>query len=120
MEVGNIPRFEQFENKIPQNVEAIKKIQETRLLTEEVKNRNIDHPELVQELVATAKPKLQEAPKAPPVEFMISNVNFGYNSESKDFYVKVNRSDYMAQYPTDEMMKLKAYLMHLAQEHSIA
>lgn len=120
MEVGNIPRFEQFENKIPQNVEAIKKIQETKLLTEEVKNKNIDHPELIEEFTKTSQAKLQEAPKAPPIEFMISNVNFGYNPESKDFYVKVNRSDYMSQYPTDEMMKLKVYLMHLAQENSIA
>lgn len=55
MEVGNIPRFEQFENKIPQNVEAIKKIQETKLLTEEVKNKNIDHPELIEEFTKTSK-----------------------------------------------------------------
>lgn len=120
MEVGNIPRFEQFENKIPQQVEPLREIQGTKLLTQEVKNRNIDHPELLKELTQTQKAELKNAPKAPTVEFMISNVNFGYNPESKDFYVKVNRSDYSSQYPTDQMMRLKAYLMHLAEESSIA
>jgi uncharacterized FlaG/YvyC family protein len=120
MEVGNIPRFEQFENVIPKNVEPIQKIKETQLLNAEVKNRNIDHPELIKELAATKKAERKEQVEAQNVEFVISNVNFGYNPESKDFYVKVNRGDYMTQYPTDEMMKLKAYLMHLAKDENIA
>ncbi|MFA7084390.1 MAG: hypothetical protein WC141_07635 [Arcobacteraceae bacterium] len=116
MEVGNIPRFEQFENIVPKHIEEIKKIQKLELMDEEVKNRNIDNPEMIKELssIRKIKSKEQSAPKT--VEYNISNVNFGYNAETKDFYVKVNRSDYMAQYPTDEMMKLKAYLMHLTQD----
>lgn len=120
MEVGNIPRFEQFENVIPKNVEPVASIKETRLLDEEVKNRNIDHPELLKELADVRKAERKEQKELKGVEFVISNVNFGYNPESKDFYVKVNRGDYMTQYPTDEMMKLKAYLMHLAQDEDIA
>jgi uncharacterized FlaG/YvyC family protein len=116
MEVGNIPVFELYNTTIPKKIDEIQKIQKVELLNEEVDNRNIDHPELVKELMATRKVQAKQEPKKEPVEFVISNVNFGYNPESKDFYVKVNRSDYMAQYPTDEMMKLKAYLMHLAQD----
>ena len=117
MEVGNIPVFELYNTAISKKIDVIQKTQEISLLNAEVENRNIDHPELVKELMATRKAQAKEKPKAEPVEFVISNVNFGYNPESKDFYVKVNRSDYMAQYPTDEMMKLKAYLMHLAEDN---
>lgn len=119
MEVGNIPVFELYNTTIPKKIDVIQKVHASELLNEEVENRNIDHPELVKELMSTRKVQPKQEPKKDLVEFVISNVNFGYNPESKDFYVKVNRSDYMAQYPTDEMMKLKAYLMHLA-EDSIA
>lgn len=116
MEVGNIPVFELYDTSISRKVDVIQKAQEATLLNEEVESRNVRHPELSKELAEIRKVQAKEKPNAKPVEFVISNVNFGYNPESKDFYVKVNRSDYIAQYPTDEMMKLKAYLMHLAED----
>lgn len=44
-------------------------------------------------------------------EVVLTNLNFGFNDKSKDFYVKAIRGEAENQYPTDEMMKLKAYLM---------
>jgi uncharacterized FlaG/YvyC family protein len=117
MEVGNIPVFELYDTSISRKIDAVQKVQEITLLNEEVENRNIGNTQLAKELMEIRKTQAKEKLNAQPVEFVISNVNFGYNPESKDFYVKVNRSDYMAQYPTDEMMKLKAYLMHLAQDN---
>lgn len=116
MEVGNIPKFEQFANFSQTKAEAVQKTHETSLLNEEVQNRNIRNPELVSELSKSRKANNVEKAVQQPIEFVISNVNFGYNSQSKDFFVKVNRSDYFAQYPTDEMMRLKAYLISLNQE----
>jgi uncharacterized FlaG/YvyC family protein len=117
MEVGNIPKFEQYANFSPTKVEEVQPTHSISLLNEEVKNRNIDHPDLVKELQEAHKNSATKENTAatPAMEFIISNVNFGYNPQSKDFFVKVNRSDYVAQYPTDEMMKLKAYLMNLSQ-----
>ena len=46
-------------------------------------------------------------------EVVLSNTNFGYNDKSKDFYVKVQRGDTENQYPTEQMMKMKAYMMSL-------
>lgn len=43
-------------------------------------------------------------------EQILSSNNFGYNSESKDFYIKVERGESVNQYPTDEMMKLKVFM----------
>lgn len=116
MEVGNIPKFEQFANFSQTKTEKVQQAHETSLLNEEVQNRNIQNPELVREMVQSKETKKVEPTVKEPLEFIISNVNFGYNEESKDFYVKVNRSDYFAQYPTDEMMRLKAYLMSLNEE----
>ncbi len=44
-------------------------------------------------------------------EVLLTNLNFGYNSSSKDFFVRVVRGDVENQFPTDEMMKLKAYFI---------
>lgn len=46
-------------------------------------------------------------------EVPIANSTFGYNVNSKDFYIKVKRGDVETQYPTDEMMKLKQHLINL-------
>lgn len=44
-------------------------------------------------------------------EVVLTNLNFGFNNNSKDFYVKAIRGEAENQFPTDEMMKLKAYFM---------
>eukprot|EP01029_Cantina_marsupialis_P016600 TRINITY_DN3704_c0_g1_i1.p1 TRINITY_DN3704_c0_g1~~TRINITY_DN3704_c0_g1_i1.p1 ORF type:complete len:132 (+),score=36.26 TRINITY_DN3704_c0_g1_i1:121-516(+) len=49
-------------------------------------------------------------------EVVLTNLNFGFNNSSKDFYVKAIRGDAENQYPTDEMMRLKAY--YLEQQHA--
>ncbi len=44
-------------------------------------------------------------------EVVLTNLSFGFNDKSKDFYVKVVRGEMETQYPTDEMMRLKAYFI---------
>ena len=44
-------------------------------------------------------------------EVIIDNIKFGYNKESKDFFVKVIRGDVEFRYPTEDMMKIKAHLL---------
>ena len=118
MEVGNIAKFEQFANFSQKKVAAVQKSHEINLLNEEVESRNINSTESLQELSLKRANEIKTPkPQEGKVEFIISNQSFGYNPESKDFYVKVNRSDYVAQYPTDEMMKLKAYLMSLSDDN---
>ena len=38
-------------------------------------------------------------------EVMLDNIMFGYNRESKDFFVKVTRGDIERKFPTEDMMK---------------
>lgn len=44
-------------------------------------------------------------------EVIIDNVQFGYNRLSKDFFVKVTRGDAEYKYPTEDMMRVKAFLL---------
>lgn len=43
-------------------------------------------------------------------EVILDNVQFGFNKKSQDFFVKVVRGDIEYKYPSEDMMKLKAYL----------
>jgi|TARA_B100001063_G_scaffold246890_1_gene288349 uncharacterized FlaG/YvyC family protein len=46
-------------------------------------------------------------------EIVLTNTNFGFNDSSKDFFVKAVRGNSENQYPTEDMMRLKSYLMGL-------
>ncbi|MEM5569203.1 hypothetical protein ACOTV5_01115 [Aliarcobacter butzleri] len=48
-------------------------------------------------------------------EVLLTNTNFGYNVNSRDFFVKVERGKVENQYPTEQMMKMKAYIQNLQQ-----
>lgn len=53
-------------------------------------------------------------------EVVLTNFNFGFNINSQDFYVKAIRGEIENQYPTDEMMRLKAYFIAEAQAQRAA
>ena len=44
-------------------------------------------------------------------EIILDNVKFGYNKSSKDFFVKITRGEAEYKYPTEDMMKVKAYIL---------
>ena len=46
-------------------------------------------------------------------EVILDNIKFGYNRESKDFFVKITRGDIENKYPTEDMMRVKAQMMAL-------
>jgi uncharacterized FlaG/YvyC family protein len=44
-------------------------------------------------------------------EIILDNVKFGYNKSSKDFFVKITRGEAEYKYPTEDIMKVKAYIL---------
>lgn len=44
-------------------------------------------------------------------ETMLDNVKFGYNEDTKEFFVRVTKGNSQYQFPTEDMMKLKQTLM---------
>lgn len=83
-------------------------------------SKKIDNDREAKEVLEVHKEKANELKSKEEVkkgdfstynEVTLTNLSFGYNAESKDFFVKVQRGDFEAQYPTDEMMRLKALML---------
>ena len=43
-------------------------------------------------------------------EVLLDNVKFGFDTESKEFFVRVSKEGVEYQFPTDQIMRLKAHL----------
>ncbi len=79
-------------------------------------NNKLDKLEKEDFLGVDAKSKIQKVVDESTKSFhelVLTNMNFGYNEDSKDFYVRAIRGNAENQYPTADMMKLKAYVMSL-------
>jgi hypothetical protein len=51
-------------------------------------------------------------------EVIIDNVKFGYNKSSKDFFVKITRGESEYKYPTEDIMKVKAYFLQELEQNN--
>jgi hypothetical protein len=49
-------------------------------------------------------------------EVILDNVKFGFDKESKEFFVRVSKEGVEYQFPTDQMMRLKAQLQESLEE----
>lgn len=45
-----------------------------------------------------------------PKEVLLDNVKFGFDTESKEFFVRISKEGVEYQFPTDQIMRLKAHL----------
>ena len=95
MEIG---RVAEIDNAKLNNIEKAQKVSEL-----DEKSKVIQEDEYKRALgTDTATPKN---------EVILDNVRFGYNKNSKDFFVKVTRGEAEYKYPTEDMMKVKAFLL---------
>ena len=79
----------------------------------EIKTKQVSN---VEEKVKTIqedeyKKNASKEPTSELNEVILDNIKFGYNRESKDFFVKIDRGDIENKYPTEDMMKIKAFLI---------
>lgn len=95
MEIG---RIADIDNSKLNNLEKIQKVSNV-----DEKNKVIQDDEY--------KKALGQQGKADKNEVILDNVKFGYNKSSKDFFVKVTRGEAEYKYPTEDMMKVKAYIL---------
>ncbi len=94
MQLGRLENMDQAQ---VDHVSKISKIQEAD------QKAKIDPEEQYKN--ATRKMEVQEN------EVLLDNVQFGYNSETNDFFVRIQKGEIIHQYPTENMMKLKQSLM---------
>ncbi|WP_428023138.1 flagellin [Arcobacter sp.] len=110
MEFGPIPALNEFQINSARKFEVVNEIDPSK---------KIDNDAEPKEVLAVQKDKIEEFKKSEVKkgdfstynEVTLTNLSFGYNDESKDFFIKVKRGDFEAQYPTDEMMRLKAFIL---------
>lgn len=95
MEIG---RIAEMDNSKLNNLEKMQKVSNV-----DEKNKVIQEDEY--------KKALGSTDNAEKNEIILDNVRFGYNKSSKDFFVKVTRGDAEYKYPTEDMMKVKAYIL---------
>ena len=93
-----ISRTAEIDNSKLNNVEKMKKVANV-----DEKNKAINEDEY--------KKALGPQDNTDKNEVILDNVRFGYNKSSKDFFVKVTRGEAEYKYPTEDMMKVKAYIL---------
>ena len=95
MEIG---RIAEIENSKVNNSEKTQKV-----INVDEKNKVIQEDKY--------KKALGSGEKKNKNEIILDNVRFGYNKSSKDFFVKITRGDAEFKYPTEDIMKVKAYIL---------
>ena len=90
-------RLEEMDQSRVNNIEKISKVQ------------NIQNDERIK---PDEKYKnLQESPnKITSNEVILDNVKFGFNSKTKEFFVRVSKDGLEYQFPTEQIMRLKEHL----------
>lgn len=115
--------FDSYLSNVDKRLEKVNNVGDTQ------NNTKFINPQLVQE---TNKKRLNDTPINQPVEktnistdtglpafeIPLSNVDFGYNTETNDFYVKVVREGTVNQYPTDQMIRAKIALKAIGQDEN--
>ena len=94
MQIGKIANIDNAKENI---IEKNQKVQETK-----TESSIIDKDEYKKSLSEQIADKN---------EVILDNITFGYNKNSRDFFVKVTRGDIERKFPTEDMMRLKAYLL---------
>ena len=99
MQIG---RLEMMEQSQVDYVSKISKLQETD------KKTKIDPDEKYK--------NIQNKEQAKSNELILDNVKFGYNEDTKEFFVRITKGNQEYQFPTEDMFKLKKSLMDAYKE----
>ncbi|MBD3829528.1 MAG: flagellin [Arcobacter sp.] len=102
MEIG---RVAEIDNAKLNNSEKVKKVSEVN-----DKNKVIQDDEY--------KKSVGNQDSGEKNEVILDNIRFGYNKNSRDFFVKVTRGDAEYKYPTEDMMKVKAFILQELEQNS--
>jgi uncharacterized FlaG/YvyC family protein len=87
---------------------------------EEIDQSKLNHIEKISKVeVAEAKHKVvpdekyknirEQDNKIAKNEVILDNVKFGFDTETKEFFVKISHNGLEQQFPTEQIMKLKAH-----------
>ncbi len=116
MEYGMMPKLDQYTDNKALDLLKVQTSSNSSKINEKEQLKELQN-EFLDEKIDVIQPKKVESDiKTPKFEFTLTNTNFGFNDASKDFYVKAIRGKAENQYPTEDLMRLKAYMMNLANQ----
>jgi len=71
-------------------------------------------------LVADDKYKnlMEQQNKIPENEVMLDNVKFGFDNETKQFFVRIETDNGEMKFPTEQIMKMKAYFLESLEKNN--
>lgn len=111
MEYGLIPKLEVFATNQARQIQKIQAINPSSAVLEGKESSDIEKEEFLRLQDVKKTEKVTSVQNHNYIEFSLTNLNFGFNNNSKDFFVRAVRGESQNQYPTDEMMRLKAFLL---------
>lgn len=113
MEYGMVSKLSQFTDNTALEVQKV----QTSSQSAEIKNRqNLESiQEKSKESSNVSQVQNEKSATSQKYEVLLTNTNFGYNVNSRDFFVKVERGKVENQYPTEQMMEIKAYIQNQQQ-----
>lgn len=113
MEYGLIANINQYADNKSIEIQKVQASNETSKVDSRTQLEQLQQEAILKERQVSQARKVETQSTNSQYEVVLSNTNFGFNDDSKDFYVKVSRGDYENQYPTESMMRLKAYMLSL-------
>lgn len=113
MEYGLMPSIDQYADNKTLEIQKIQPSEESSKINQKNQLQQLQEIAIDKEKEVSETKKIESQTQSSTYEVVLSNTNFGYNDKSKDFYVKVQRGDVENQYPTEQMMRMKAYMMSL-------
>ncbi len=115
MEYGFVPKVDQYRDNHAIQLQQVNSASETSKLNEKKDLAQVTKEEFLSAKTSEIE-KVKDKMDLPKYEYTLTNTNFGFNDESRDFYVKVKRGKAENQYPTEQMMRLKAYILNTSEE----
>lgn len=85
--------------------------QKTEAFNKKEINNKIEDINRIEDINKIKKVDKNDIENEKKYEVKIDNIGFSYNKEAKELVVRVERDNKIYQYPSDEILKLKKYLM---------
>jgi len=110
MEYGLIPKIDQAAQNNQLAIQQVQPLNKIAKVKEGFEPKEVSKIELQDSKEVNQTSNVKSSQQTAYQEVVLTNLNFGFNDKSNDFFVKAVRGEAENQYPTDDMMRLKAYL----------
>jgi hypothetical protein len=112
MEYGLIPKIDQYSNNRLLELQKVSAATITSKVDQETKLNEVAKEEFLNTNPATKVNKTSNEASKSQHEVVLTNTNFGFNDSSNDFFVRATRGNSLNQYPTEQMMRIKSFLIN--------